>query len=113
MLPKHWWEGTDASGKKRDVTATTLEPPLGRGAYAIKEFVAGRTVVLERVKDYWGKDSTSMSAATISTRCATSISATITVALEAFKGDQVDWRTENAPRTGRRPTISRRCRTSA
>ena len=29
VLPKHWWEGADKSGKKRDVTATTLEPPLG------------------------------------------------------------------------------------
>src|SRR6476620_3599826 len=56
LLPKHWWEGTDAAGKKRDVGATTLEPPLGNGAYRIKEFVAGRTVVYERVKDYWGKD---------------------------------------------------------
>ena len=43
VLPKHWWEGTDASGKKRDMTATTLEPPLGSGAYRIKEFIAGRT----------------------------------------------------------------------
>jgi len=48
VLPKHWWEGTDASGKQRDVTATTLEPPLGNGAYRIKEFVPGRTLVLER-----------------------------------------------------------------
>src|SRR5262245_16213083 len=29
VLPKHWWEGTDKSGRKRDITATTLEPPLG------------------------------------------------------------------------------------
>jgi microcin C transport system substrate-binding protein len=56
VLPKHWWEGTDAAGKKRDVGATTLEPPLGNGAFRVKEFVAGRTVVYERVKDYWGKD---------------------------------------------------------
>ena len=56
VLPKHWWEGTDAQGKKRDITATTLEIPLGSGPYRIKEFVAGRSVVLERVKDYWGKD---------------------------------------------------------
>ena len=56
VLPKHWWEGTDSSGRKRDIGATTLEPPLGSGAYRIKEFVAGRTVVYERVKDYWGKD---------------------------------------------------------
>ena len=54
MLPKHWWEGTDAQGRKRDISATTLETPLGSGPYRIKEFVAGRSVVLERVKDYWG-----------------------------------------------------------
>jgi microcin C transport system substrate-binding protein len=64
------------SGKKRDVRATTLEPPLGNGAYRIKEFVAGRTIVLERVKDYWGKDLNVNIGAITSTSCATSISAT-------------------------------------
>src|SRR5262249_11350796 len=44
------------AGGKRTIGATRLEPPLGNGAYRIKEFVAGRTVVYERVKDYWGKD---------------------------------------------------------
>ncbi|RVA67310.1 ABC transporter substrate-binding protein, partial [Mesorhizobium sp. M7A.F.Ca.CA.001.08.2.1] len=29
VLPKHWWEGADANGKKRDVTKPTLEIPLG------------------------------------------------------------------------------------
>jgi microcin C transport system substrate-binding protein len=33
-----------------------------------------------------------------------------TVALEAFKGDQYDWRVETAPRTGRPAMISRRAR---
>jgi microcin C transport system substrate-binding protein len=32
VLPKHWWEGTDAKGKKRDISETTLEIPLGVGA---------------------------------------------------------------------------------
>ena len=41
ILPKHWWEGSDASGKKRDIGATTLEPPLGNGAYRIKESSPG------------------------------------------------------------------------
>ena len=41
VVPKHWWEGTDKSGKKRDIGATTLEPPLGSGAYRIKELRAG------------------------------------------------------------------------
>ena len=31
---KHWWEGTDKNGKKRDIGATTLEPPLGSGPTA-------------------------------------------------------------------------------
>ncbi len=49
ILPKHYWEG-------RDFEAPTLEPPLGSGPYRVKNFQAGRYVVLERVKDYWGKD---------------------------------------------------------
>ena len=43
VLPKHWWEGTDGEGRKRDISATTLETPLGSGPYRIKEFVAGRS----------------------------------------------------------------------
>ena len=31
ILPMHWWEGTAPDGRKRDVTQTTLEPPLGSG----------------------------------------------------------------------------------
>ncbi len=54
ILPKHWWEGTDSEGRKRDISATTLEKPLGSGAYRIKEFVPGRSVTAERVKDHWG-----------------------------------------------------------
>ena len=44
ILLKHWWEGTDAQGNS-DVTASTLEPPLG-SVPTVKEFVAGRSVVL-------------------------------------------------------------------
>ena len=43
VLPKHYWEGTDSQGRKRDISQTTLEPPLGSGPYRIKEFVAGRS----------------------------------------------------------------------
>ena len=78
-----------AQGRKRDITATTLETPLGSGPYRIKEFVAGRTIVLERVPDYWGADLPVRSARIISTSCATSIFRDDTVSLEAFKGDQI------------------------
>jgi len=95
VLAKHWWEGTDPSGKKRDVGATTLEPPLGNGAYRVKDFVAGRTVVYERVKDYWAKDLGVSIGRDNFDELRFEYFRDGTVALEAFKADQVDWRTEN------------------
>lgn len=56
ILPKHYWTGKDANGNQRDPLKTTLEPPLGSGAYRIKEASPGRTISYERVADYWGKD---------------------------------------------------------
>ncbi len=53
VLPKHWWEGTDAKGNKRDITRPTLEPPLGSAAYKIKSFKPGAEIIWERVPDYW------------------------------------------------------------
>ena len=95
VLPKHWWEGTDASGRKRDIGATTLEPPLGNGAYRIKEFVAGRTVVYERVKDYWAKDLNVNVGRDNFDELRFEYFRDATVAIEAFKADHLDWRTEN------------------
>ena len=96
VLPKHWWEGTDKSGRKRDVTQTTLELPLGSGPYRLKEFAPGRTLIYEKVDDYWGKDLNVI----VGTRNFQTIRYEYfrdsTVTLEAFKGDQVDWRTENS-----------------
>ncbi len=54
VLPKHWWEGTDKNGRKRDITRPTLEPPLGSAAYRIKSFKPGAEIIWERVPDYWG-----------------------------------------------------------
>ncbi len=54
VLPKHWWEGTDKNGRKRDIARPTLEPPLGSAAYRIKSFRPGSEIVWERVPDYWG-----------------------------------------------------------
>jgi microcin C transport system substrate-binding protein len=96
VLPKHWWEGTDGEGRKRDISATTLEKPLGSGAYRIKEFVAGRSVVLERAKDYWGRDLNVNIGRNNFGELRYEYFRDSTVALEAFKGDQVDWRTENS-----------------
>src|SRR6202012_874458 len=99
VLPKHWWEGKDANGKTRDITATTLEPPLGSGPYRIKAFEPGRSIAYERVKDYWGKD--------LPVRIGTGNFDEIryiyfrdtAVAFEAFKADQLDWRDERRAQT--------------
>ncbi len=96
ILPKHWWEGTDAAGKKRDITATSLEAPLGSGAYRIKDFTAGRSITLERVKDYWGRDLNVNVGRNNFDELRYEYYRDLTVALEAFKGDQIDWRTESS-----------------
>jgi microcin C transport system substrate-binding protein len=96
VLPKHWWEGTDSEGRKRDISATTLEKPLGSGAYRIKEFVAGRSIVLGRAKDYWGRDLNVNIGRHNFDELRYEYFRDSTVAIEAFKGDQVDWRTENS-----------------
>jgi len=96
VLPKHWWEGKNASGTNRDISATTLEPPLGSGPYRIKEFVPGRTLVFERVKDYWGRDLNVNVGQNNFDEIRYEYFRDTTVALEGFKGDQLDWRTENS-----------------
>lgn len=48
VLSKAFWQG-------RNFEKSLLEPPLGSGPYKLVDFEIGRTVVFERVKDYWGK----------------------------------------------------------
>lgn len=96
VLPKHYWEGTDAEGRKRDISQTTLEKPVASGPYRIRDFVPGRSVTLERVKDYWG--------AAVPVRVGQNNFDELRfeffrdnlVALEAFKADQADWIAENS-----------------
>ena len=96
VLPKHYWDGTDSQGRKRDVSATTLEMPLGSGPYRIKEFVAGRSVKLERVKDYWGASIPAQVGHNNFDEMRFEFFRDNLVALEAFKADQADWISENS-----------------
>ena len=90
LLPKHWWQGTDPQGRPRDVTATTLEIPLGSGPYRIKEFSPGRSLVLERVPDYWGAKIPVNVGQNNFDQIRYEFFRDDTVALEAFKADQID-----------------------
>ncbi len=51
VLPKHYW-----TSNGRDFSQTTTEPPLGSGPYKISKVEIGRSIVYERVTDWWGKD---------------------------------------------------------
>jgi microcin C transport system substrate-binding protein len=96
VLPKHWWEAQDAQGKQRDISQTTLEVPLGNGAYRIKSFVPGRSIVYERVPDYWGNAVNVNVGTNNFDEMRFEYFRDTTVALEAFKADTFDWRTENS-----------------
>jgi microcin C transport system substrate-binding protein len=96
VMPKHYWEGNDSQGRKRDISATTLEPPLGSGPYRIGEFVAGRSVRLERVKDYWGANLPTQVGQNNFDEMRFEFFRDNLVALEAFKADQADWIAENS-----------------
>src|SRR5262249_45178271 len=99
VLPKHWWEGTDQAGNKRNVANTTLEKLLGSGAYRIKEFVPGRSIVYERVKDYWGKDLPVNIGRDNLDELRYEYYRDSSVALEAFKADQIDFRPEGSAKS--------------
>jgi microcin C transport system substrate-binding protein len=96
VFPKHYWEGTDSSGRKRDITATTLEPPLGSGPYRIKDVIPGRSISYERVPNYWGRDLNVNIGRNNFEEIRFEYFRDSLVALEGFKADQLDWRTENA-----------------
>jgi microcin C transport system substrate-binding protein len=95
VLQKHWWEGADANGKKRDVTQTTLEPPIGSGPYRVKDFAPGRSLAYEKVAGYWGKGLNVNIGTNNFEQIRFDYYRDSNVALEAFKGDQFDWRTES------------------
>jgi microcin C transport system substrate-binding protein len=96
VFPKAWWQGADKDGKNRDIGSTTLEPPLGSGPYRIKEFQAGRSIVYERVPDYWGKALNVNLGSNNFDELRFDYFRDATVAIEAFKAGTVDWRIENS-----------------
>ncbi|MCC4297823.1 extracellular solute-binding protein [Aurantimonas coralicida] len=99
ILPKHWWEGTDASGNKRDITQPTSEVPLGSGPYRIKSYDIGQSITWERVADYWGLDNPTRVGRYNYGEIRYVYLRDTNAAWEAFKkGGLDDWRLENMSR---------------
>ncbi len=96
ILPKEWWEAADKDGKKRSVGETTLELPLGSGPYRIKDFSAGHNIIYERVNDYWAKNLNVNIGRYNFDELRFEYFRDATIAIEAFKANTVDWRTENS-----------------
>ncbi len=92
VLPKHYW-------KSRDFSKTTLEPPLGSGPYKIKSFEPGRFVLVERVPDYWGKDLPVHKGSYNFDTIRYDYYRDQTIALEAFKAGEYDYRSENSSKS--------------
>jgi len=95
ILPKHWWEGTGADGKPRDIGKTTLEPPMGSGPYKIAAFTAGSTVRYELRDDYWGKDLNVNVGQNNFRNITYTFFGDRDVEFEAFRAGNVDYRQEN------------------
>ncbi len=84
-----------ASWSKRDFEKTTLEPVLGSAAYRVESAEPGRSITYRRVKDYWGaKLPVNVGRDNVDTIRFDYYRDT-TVALEAFKAGQYDFRQEN------------------
>ena len=88
VLSKAYWS-------KRDFEKTTLEPPLGSGPYRVEAVEPGRSITYRRVKDYWGAKLPVRVGQDNFDSMRYDYYRDITVALEAFKGGEYDFRQEN------------------
>ena len=92
ILPKHYYD-------KTDFTKTTLQPPLGSGPYKISSVKINQSISYERVKDYWAKDLAVNKGRYNFDQLIFDYYRDKNVLVEAFKGQQYDFRLENTART--------------
>lgn len=89
VLPKHYWEG-------KDFEKSTLEPPLGSGAYKVDNIDPNRSITLRHAPDYWGKDIPVNVGRENFEAVRYEYYRDSTIALEAFKAGAFDLRLENS-----------------
>jgi ABC-type oligopeptide transport system, periplasmic component len=89
VLPKHAFDG-------RDFASTTLEPMIGSGPYRVADVQPGRSIVYERVADWWGKDLPINRGRYNFDRIRFDYYRDLDVAFEAFKAGAVDFRQEHS-----------------
>jgi len=92
VLPKHYWDGSE----DRDPARTTLEPPLGSGPYRIANVEGGRSIVYQRVEDYWAEDLPVRKGQYNFNQVEIDYFRDSTVAFQAFTAGKVDFYQENS-----------------
>jgi len=87
IIPQHFWQD-------KDITKTSLEPPLGSGPYKIGKVNAGRSISYDKVKNWWGENLPVNKGLYNFDHINIDYYRDMAVALEAFKGGQFDFRLE-------------------
>jgi microcin C transport system substrate-binding protein len=87
VLPEHFW-------KNKSFDKSSLDIPLGSGPYKVKKVDAGRSIVYERVKDYWAKDLPVNVGSYNFDLITVDYYRDDLVAIEALKAKQIDFRNE-------------------
>ena len=88
VLPQHYW-------KNRDFKTTSFEVPLGSGPYRISKVEPGRSLVFERVKDWWGEQLPVNRGKYNFDRVEVDFYRDSSVAFEAFKAGEFDFYIEH------------------
>ena len=88
ILSKAWWQG-------HKFDETTLEVPVGSGPYLVESFEPGRFVTYKRNPAYWGWSVPAMRGQYNFDHIRYDYYRDSTVALEAFKAGEYDFREEN------------------
>ena len=91
ILPKHYYENLLFD-------KTTIDPPLGSGPYKIKEVNVNRSIIFERVANYWAKDLAVNVGRYNFDKITYDYYRDNNILVEAFKSQKYDFRRENIAR---------------
>lgn len=91
VLAKHYWE-------KAGFGTASLDIPVSNGPYIVSKVDPGRSITYKRNPDYWAKDLPSAKGKHNFDEIIYEYYADNTVALEAFKAGEYDFRTESTAR---------------
>ena len=91
VLAQHYW-------KEHDFGSASLQPPVSSGPYKVKEVEPGRSITYVRDDSYWAKDHPAVKGSYNFDTIIFEYYKDNTIALEAFKAGEYDFRQERTAR---------------